>query len=355
VAHRDHFPSENAAIIHALRDIRTDCSQRRAGPLDSVIIRSAYGGRLFTRTTQVDAEMLSRFATLASQAPMHVPHVCQLAQAARTAFGETTVNMAFETAFFVDLPDREQRYGIADDQVRRFGYHGLYHQAASNLPDGLRPVGATRTLSLCLEPQPEVAAIIGHRPVLVTSGATPLEGLPGETTCGELDPTIVLTLARRMKWGPEQVNDVLTRQSGIRGLLGRDLSLGQLLAAETWPPGRLVDAADGTVSAAANILAYRILLAGGASVAAMGGLDRVVLSGRYAQQGHALGQWLCGRLSPAGAPAKHPLLVRCAATLPRILADQMTASSVSAAVDRVARKRRTTTRNTPAAYGLTSV
>lgn len=316
------FPSEGEGIVDALDKIRADCMMFNAGPPDIVVIRSAYGGSMFSRTTPVDVEMLSRLATLAPDAPMHVPQVCQSAKAALKAFAESMVVMAFETAFFVDLPDRERRYAIADDRMRKFGYHGLYHQAACNEPDGLRSNGATRTLSLCLEPQPEVVAILGHRPVLTTSGVTPLEGLPGETTCGDLDPTIVLTLARRLNWGPEEINNVLTRQSGLRGLLGRSLCLGQVLASEAWPKnGHLCPGDNGTPHEACNILAYRILLAGGASVAAMGGLDRIVLSGRYADQGQGLGQWLSQRLRARNASANRPMLLRSGDTLARILAD----------------------------------
>jgi len=39
-----------------------------------------------------------------------------------------------------------------------------------------------RILSICLDAQPEIAAVLGRRPITVTGGATPLEGLPGETT-----------------------------------------------------------------------------------------------------------------------------------------------------------------------------
>jgi acetate kinase len=235
--------------------------------------------------------------------------------------------LAFETAFFVDLPDRERRYGIADAQVRRFGYHGLYHQTAAEELQARRAEGPTRTISLCLEPQPELAAVIGHRPVFVTSGATPLEGLPGETTCGELDPTVVLALARARHWGPEQINDVLTHHSGLRGLLEPPTTLGDLLAGSDWPAGdgRLPPAADGSPAAARNLLAYRVLLAAGAAAAAMGGIDRLVITGRYASQGAGLGRWLARRLGVVAQSGLRPRVVSCLTPLSRILADQAAA------------------------------
>ena len=78
-------------------------------------------------------------------------------------------------------------------------------------------INSARIISICLEPQPEVAAVKGLRALMVTSGATPLEGIPGHTTCGQIDPSIVLTLSESAGWGPEKINTELTKQSGLLG------------------------------------------------------------------------------------------------------------------------------------------
>ena len=321
-ARQDGTPADSRSAQEVLRAIVADCLKVDAGAADVVVIRSVYGGNSFKGTTQVSEQMLSGFAAMAAEAPIHVPSVHLVARAALTAMPEARVVMAFETAFFVGLPKREQQYGIADSHVRRFGYHGLYHQAAVAECNDMAGGAPLRTLSLCLEPQPELAAILGHRPVLVTSGATPLEGLPGETTCGELDPTIILTLARRLKWGPEQINDLLTRRSGLIGLLGHSATLGDTLAPAACfdETDALRPAPEGTSAAAAGVLAYRILLACGAGAAALGGVDRIVLSGRYVEQGQALGDWLARRLT--SYEAARPAVVQCRTPLKRLLADQ---------------------------------
>ena len=51
------------------------------------------------------------------------------------------------------------------------------------------------------------------------------------------------------------------------------------------------------VKRAREIMQYRILQVCGAGIAAMGGLDVVVFSGRYADVGESLGPWLGSRLS----------------------------------------------------------
>jgi acetate kinase len=90
--------------------------------------------------------------------------------------------------------------------LRRWGYHGLFHEAASmEAGRAWRKRGfdqPARILSICLEAQPEIAAVLGRRPITVTSGATPLEGLPGETNSGEIDPAVALALAGEAGLGP---------------------------------------------------------------------------------------------------------------------------------------------------------
>jgi acetate kinase len=150
-------------------------------------------------------------------------------------------------------------------------------------------------VSICLEAHPEIAAVIGRRPLMCTSGATPLEGIPGHSSCGELDPSIAFMLARKLKWGPEQINTVLTQQSGLIGLVGRPVMLDDVLAAE----------AD-ELEPAKHLLLNHILKACGAGMAAMGGVDDIVFSGRFASAGTTLGPWLRDRLTFHGGNENSP-------------------------------------------------
>ncbi len=76
---------------------------------------------------------------------------------------------------------------------------------------------------------------------MVTGGSTPAEGLPGERSCGDLDPSVVLKLADDGDWGPEGTSHLLTCESGLRGLAGRDVSLAEALES---PDGELQLARD---------------------------------------------------------------------------------------------------------------
>jgi acetate kinase len=274
--------------------------------------------------------VLRKLQRLVPQAPLHTPALVALVEACQTAFPRTPVVLVFETAFFAGLPERERLYAVDQDLtktpgLRRFGYHGILHAAAcQQVARERKKLGfkkPARVLSICLEARPELAAVLGNRPLMVTSGATPLEGLPGQTTCGELDPSLVLMLAQKKGWGPEQINTVLTQESGWFGLVGRRTSLEEVLS-----PRR------SECQLARKILQYRCLLACGAGLSALGGVDVIAFSGRCARAGVGLGLWLKKQLERTLRGTPHPITIQfCQKTLDTALAETVCAAVLGTA------------------------
>lgn len=261
--------------------------------VDLLVIRSLFGGEEFPVSTLVDPGTLDRLARLTPAAPLQVEATRALIAEAAAVFPKVPVALAFETSFFARLPARETAYalpGMIAPGTRRWGYHGLFHEAAADYAlssCALNPATA-RILSLCLEPNIELAAIRGRTPRMVTGGSTPLEGLPGERSCGDIDPSIPLALAADPAVGPEQVNLWLTRESGFTGMLGKPTTLGQVLRGK-----------GARITRARELLLYRILLAAGSAVAALEGVDLVVFSGRYAGDAEVIADFLLPKLERA--------------------------------------------------------
>lgn len=254
-----------------------------------IVCRVPTGGTLFREPAFFTADTRRKLEALVPLSPLHLPRLIPFLDRLADTFPDCPLVLVFETAFFARLPRREALYAVDQELLpasllRRSGYHGLFHEtarravAAARRRAGASPRTAPRILSVCLNPQPEIAAVTGGRPVMVTGGVTPLEGLPGETSCGDLDPSLVLLFREKEGWGPEKINQVLTRESGLAGLAGEPVRLGPLLR-RPHPPARLAPARD--------LLLHRFLLAAGSAAAAMGGIDDVAVSGRYAQSGAA--------------------------------------------------------------------
>ncbi len=325
---------DRTGLVPCLEKLRGEPLSGLGGePVDGVAVLIRYGGDRFRGPELAGPEVLARLESLAPQAPLHVPSAAALVRAAGEVFSPTPVVLVCETAFFAALPAREYSYALESGMMqalglRRFGHHGLYHEAACRLAaDQRRQAGAGspgRFLSICLEPRPEVAAVLGHLPLMVTGGATPFEGLPGETSCGEIDPSLVIALAERLGWGPEQIDDTLTRRSGLLGLTGAPVRLDEVFFS-----------GEPNLAHAAELLRYRMLQACGAGIAALGGLDAIVFSGRYAALGELLGPWLRERICaqhPSGA--KILSLERLNHRLERIAADRAVAPILQAGAGR---------------------
>ena len=273
------------ALLKIQKAMLAAAHPRRATVLQPVAIgiRVPFGGTEFPEPVAVDADVVRRLETLTPSAPLHIPVLLELLQQCSTHFPGVPQVLTFDTSFFADLPEREHLYALDADLarahgLRRFGYCGLHHAAAWQRA---ARTGVTRVISLCLEPQPELTAIQGGRPVYVTSGITPLEGLPGQTTSGDLDPGLVMLIAEELHYGPERLNTIFTRESGLKSLTGSAITFDELFAAPKTE-----------FTLARKVICYRILQACGMAFAAMGGADAVVISGRYALAGRAIAAFL---------------------------------------------------------------
>jgi acetate kinase len=288
----------------SLGELGLVCAASRDQPIDVLTIRAVFGGNDFASPVIVDDDHERKLLHLRSQSPLSIASTSALIAEAQAMFPKVPIALAFETSFFVDLPLRESTYALpraAGDGVRRWGYHGLFHAAATDelaktLKLDRRPA---RMLSICLDGRPEMAAVHGRTPLVVTSGNTPMEGLPGELNCGEIDPSIALALAADPDIGPERANLMLTRESGFFGMLGWPATLGEVLTEKR-----------ARIARVREHLLYHMGLATGTSLAALEGLDGIVFSGRYAEQGSVVANYLVPRLErtlslPAGSLPWH--------------------------------------------------
>jgi len=273
--------------------------QEKTFSANLVCIRVAYGGQEFKSPEIATARSLEKLKKIENAAPMHIPALIELIGAFKNYFRGTPIALVFETSFFTRLPERERNYainpGLAKEiSLQRFGYHGIFHERAYEYCHE-KDKRLSRIISVCLEPVPEICAVMGGSPVMVTGGATPLEGLPGETTCGDIDPLIILSLSENLGWGPEEINNAISRKSGIYGLTGRKMDFTELFSS-----------ADPDAIFARRLILYRMLLATGSAIAAMGGLDAIVFSGRYREIGGQIHGYLSSKLGKF--PEKHEIL-----------------------------------------------
>ncbi len=262
VAAADH----RAALVEVLRRIPRE-------EVTAVGHRVVHGGG-FTASSLITEEVLGRLEAYSHLAPLHNPANIAGIRAALSALPEVPQVAVFDTAFHQTMPERAWRYAIprelADEHgFRRYGFHGTSHRYVSQRLAELlgRPLEELRLIVLHLGNGASASAVSRGRSVDTSMGFTPMEGLVMGTRSGDVDPGLVLELARRL--GVEKAGELLNKQSGLLGLAGyqdlRDLH-------------RAVAAGDAAAREALEVYTYRIKKYVGAYAAAMGGLEAIAFT-----------------------------------------------------------------------------
>ncbi|HUH02066.1 MAG TPA: acetate/propionate family kinase [Kofleriaceae bacterium] len=256
--------------------IRKILGEHAALTIDAVGHRVVHGGEKFHDACAIDDEVIAAIEACVPLAPLHNPANLAGIRAAREALPALTHVAVFDTAFHARMPRRARAYAIDPDLaaahgIRRYGFHGTSHRyVAQRAAEYLeRPLEELRLVTCHLGNGASACAIEFGHSMDTSMGMTPLEGLVMGTRSGDLDPGVVLALARAQ--GLEQVDALLNRSSGLAGLSGHgnDLRDIQARAAEGDDRARL----------ALNVFAHRVRKYIGAYAAVMGGVDAVVLTG----------------------------------------------------------------------------
>ena len=246
--------------------------------IDAVGHRVVHGGDEFSDATLIDDDVVNRIEKWTSLAPLHNPFNLQGIAVARKLFPNIPHVAVFDTAFHARMPRRASTYAIdkqlaEQHKIKRYGFHGtshnyVAHKAAAFLQ---RPLAELRIISLHLGNGASTCAVeMGHS-TETSMGMTPLEGLVMGTRAGDLDAGVILHLQREANLGVDEVDQLLNRNSGLKGLsgIGNDLRDIEAAAAE----------GDDNARAAIASFAHRVRKYIGAYASTMGGVDAIILTG----------------------------------------------------------------------------
>lgn len=125
------------------------------------------------------------------------------------------------------MPDYAYRYAVPEflykeHAVRRYGFHGTSHRFVSKRAAEMLqlPVDDSCWLVAHLGNGCSTCAVVNGESRDTSMGLTPLEGLVMGTRSGDVDPALHIHLTRTLGWTIEQVDNMLTRESGLKGLSG---------------------------------------------------------------------------------------------------------------------------------------
>jgi acetate kinase len=265
----------SGAAIEPHAALRAFLGKLRSPP-DVVAHRVVHGGTRFCAPTLIDAGVVDEIRNLSELAPLHNPKALEWIAAARAVCSNGTAQVAvFDTAFFAGLPRRAAEYALparigVQQAVRRYGFHGLAHEAMWLRWCELYPAlpRGGRLITVQLGGGCSIAALENGQPVDNSMGFSPLEGLVMATRSGDVDPAILPHLQKRLSLSSEQLVEMLNRESGLAGVAGKNANPTQLLA-------------DGSAQSqfAVELYCYRLRKYIGAYFAVLRGCDGIVFGG----------------------------------------------------------------------------
>lgn len=205
------------------------------GRVDAVGHRVVHGAEEFKEPTLIDKKVVNRIRACSSLAPLHNPaNLAGILACSGILRGIAQVAV-FDTAYHQTLPKKAFIYGLPysfyqKDKIRKYGFHGSSHEyvaqgAAKSLKKNINQVNL---ITCHLGNGCSISAIRNGRCIDTSMGFTPLEGLVMGTRCGDVDPALITYLIREKKMPPESVDELLNRESGLKGISGASNDMRKL-------------------------------------------------------------------------------------------------------------------------------
>ena len=257
---------------------------------DGIGHRIAHGGAHFSESCLINDEVLKAIESCSPLAPLHNPPNLAGIEMARKHWPKAAQVAVFDTAFHHTLPEKAYTYPLPQEWremgARHYGFHGTSHhyimeRAAEELgrnPEELLIISAHLGggASLC--------AIDRGRSVDTSMGMTALSGLVMATRSGDIDPGLFGFLKRRLGLEPEDVEDILYHNSGLKALAGS----GDLCEVE-----KIAEDGDAGAKLALDVFAYSVRKYIGAYAAVMNGLDVLVFTGGIGEHSAEMRARIC--------------------------------------------------------------
>ncbi len=320
VSRDDKVADHEAALRTAFELFEEAGAQLGSVGLVAVGHRVVHGGPDLYRPTLIDDALVAELEELAPLAPLHNPPAVLGINVARKALPDLPHVAVFDTAFFHDLPPAAATYAIDRDiaeqwHIRRYGFHGTSHQYVSEQAAaflGAAPESLNQIV-LHLGNGASASAIVGGRPVDTSMGLTPMEGLVMGTRSGDIDPGVVMYLWRTAGMSVEDIETMLNKRAGVRGL-GGEVDFRVL--------HERIESGDEQAQLAYDVYIHRLRKYIGAYLALLGTTDVISFTAGVGENDAAVRRDALSGLAPLGVELDEHLNASPAKAARRISADR---------------------------------
>lgn len=270
--------SRQAAISRMLETLWRGKTQtiNDLNEIDIVGHRVVHGGQDYHQSTLISPDVKEAIARLSVFAPIHNPINLEGIEIVEKILPNVPQIAVFDTAFHAQLAPAAfvypGPYEWLENGIRRYGFHGISHQYCARRAAEIlnRDLTSLRLITCHLGNGCSLAAIRGDVSVDTTMGFTPVEGLMMGSRSGSIDPGIIIHLLKQSDLTSEKLDNMLNRNSGLKGISGVSGDMRQIVEA--------IDRGNERAQLALDIYIHRLRAGIGAMLASLGGLDALIFA-----------------------------------------------------------------------------
>ncbi|MFN7516130.1 MAG: acetate kinase [Dolichospermum sp.] len=275
-----------STLIHGATQVIDDLSV-----IDVVGHRVVHGGQEYKEAVIITEDVKQAIARLCNLAPAHNPAALAGIEAIEKSLGNIPQVAVFDTGFHNTLPDAAAIYPIpynfAEQGIRRYGFHGISHQYCANRAAEIlgQDLLSLRIITCHLGNGCSLAAVKNGCSIDTTMGFTPLDGLMMGSRSGSIDPGILIYLWQQYNYSSEELDNILNKLSGLRGISGISSDLRDVIAAKEQGNKR--------AQLAWDMYVHRLRSGIGAMLASLAGLDVLVFTAGVGEKSAEIRQAAC--------------------------------------------------------------
>ena len=253
--------------------------------------RIVHGGQEYRESTTITPAVKDAIKRLSSFAPLHNPLDLEGIEAIESILPGAPQVAVFDTAFHSHLPLEAivypGPYYWFELGIRRYGFHGISHQYCAGRAAQLlgRDPAFLRLVTCHIGNGCSLAAVQGGHSIDTTMGFTPLEGLMMGSRSGSVDPGILIYLLRQKDYSADQLDTILNKQSGLKGISGISGDMRAIHAA--------IEEGNERARLAFAVYVHRLRSAIGSMIAVLGGVDALVFAGGVGENDAAMRAAVC--------------------------------------------------------------
>lgn len=261
--------------------------------------RVVQGGEKFQVSVLIDEDVKKAIETYCELAPLHNPANLKGILSVEKLIPGIPQVAVFDTSFHQTIPDYAYMYAIPYEfyekyKIRKYGYHGTSHKFVASKAAKIlgRDIKELKIITCHLGNGSSMTAIQNGISVDTSMGFTPVDGLIMGTRTGEIDPGVLMYLADKEHLNLTGINNLINKKSGVAGIsqISSDMRDLENAALEGNPKAIL----------ALKMFAYRVKKFIGSYVAAMNGLDLLILTGGIGENDYNMRKMICSDMEYLG-------------------------------------------------------